>query len=362
MLLTRILNWAGNARIQEFINVNESLDSEISVVMPIFDQEQIVYKHLMSLCDNMVEPFELIVIDDASTDTTYSEIIRFLGKYNWKESSCVRIYFVANLWPWFETRCDDYAIRLASSKYVLEIQADMLIREMGFDRKLIELLKSDSSNFALSARGVHTFTELNDELDNQNRGTRVMDFPLFRKIYFKLIYVKNKYLSQNLISKKIGEAEYEKSMESVSRFAEIFPDINEFSNSGRAGFLGTHIESLPYSGTNDTLVKVRANSGRIWYGETVMRGPLILDRDKYLELGGFNTEQFFLGNDDHDLNLRIRDYGYKVGFTPIEFASPLTLGNSRKKPKLTSKIWRRVHRFARRKKLLRSALFKFLGK
>ncbi len=303
-------------------------------------------------------PFELIIINDSSTDKSSIEIYKFLAQYNWIDSTCVRVIFFENLWPWFETKCDDFAIRTAESDYILEIQADMLIREKGFDEKLLQLLKSDPLNFALSARGVHKFRDLKNEFIQPERINAFKKIALFNLIYYKVKYMLKRELRFTNFASDV-ELKVAKSESTESKKAEIFPDFQQLTNSGRAGFLGTHIECLPYEGTNETVEEIQSQSRKIWLGETIMRGPLILDRAKYLMTGGFKTDQFFLGNDDHDLNLRIKDYGFKVGFTPIQFASPLVLGNSRRKSKLTSRIWRQVHRFARRKYLSESALYKF---
>lgn len=357
-MLARILNTNRNARIRDTLELDSSSTPEISVVIPVFNQEEIIYKHLQSLCENMVLQFELLILNDASTDKTSSEIRKLLKNFNWSKSTCVSVKFFENVWPWFETKCDDFAIRAAQSDYILELQADMLIREKGFDQKLLQLLKSDPLHFALSARGVHKFRDLEHEFKEPKQRMKLIRIQFLSLIYYKINYMLGKNRDSTDMSHNFQPKEV-KSQTSKSRLAEIFPDPQQLSKSGRAGFLGTHIECLPYEGTNETVEEIRAHSGNIWLGETIMRGPLILDREKYLKTGGFKINQFFLGNDDHDLNLRIRDYGFKVGFTPIQFASPLVLGNSRKKSTLGSRMWRKIHRSARKKNLSESALNKY---
>jgi GT2 family glycosyltransferase len=61
-----------------------------------------------------------------------------------------------------------------------------------------------------------------------------------------------------------------------------------------------------------------------------MRGPLLFDKEKYLEIGGFNTDLFFLGYDDHDYCQRANSVQLRVGYTPVNFSSPLHLGATRK--------------------------------
>ena len=62
-----------------------------------------------------------------------------------------------------------------------------------------------------------------------------------------------------------------------------------------------------------------------------MRGPLLVDKKKYLEVGGFDSERFFLGYDDHDLAMRAWNLkGYRSGYVPVGFLSPLADGATRK--------------------------------
>ena len=361
-MFTRILNSNANARVRKKIVIDPSSQSDVTFIIPVFDQEEIIYKHLQSICENALLSFELTIVNDASTDDTNSEILRFLNQYNWGASRCTQVNYFETVWPWFETKCDDFAIRAANSRYILEIQADMLIRQRGFDKKLLELLESESDIFALSARGVHSFSDLYSEILNPHKADRIFHLKILKRIKFKLRYVVKSRMQEkkgSQYSNKIGEQDTHTSNAVID---EIFPYHFQGPSSGRAGFLGPLIENLPYLGTNEFLEAIKNNSGRIWFGETIMRGPLIIDREKYLKVGGFNTEQFFLGNDDHDLNIRIKEFGYKVGFTPIAFASPLQLGNSRKKSKTLSRIWRKIHRITRQKEMHHSALLEYFRK
>ena len=359
-MLTRVLNWNKNARLRKTMILDALSKPDVTVVIPVFNQDEIIYKHLQSLCESMTLSFELTLINDSSNDATDSEILRFLKNYDWGNSSCVRINYFENRWPWFETKCDDFAIREANSSYILEIQADMMIREVGFDKKLLNLLISTPKIFALSARGVHNLIDLRDEVRQSCQTNKIIHIKVLKIVKFKFKYLIGKFQNSNFETQINIKPMTPQAEDYSQKLSEIFPEDSRFSVTGRAGFLGTFVESLPYSGTSEVLEEVRLKSGSIWFGETIMRGPLIIDRQKYIEVGGLNVKQFFLGNDDHDLNLRIAQFGYKVGFTPIAFASPLELGNSRRKSKLSSRVWRKIHQIARQKGIRESALYNFL--
>jgi len=97
----------------------------------------------------------------------------------------------------------------------------------------------------------------------------------------------------------------------------------DFLKLGKAGRLGNLID---HQFRLDT-----TRPPKVYLGETIMRGPLLIDKEKYLELGGFNTEAFFLGFDDHDFCLRANLNNYRVGYTPVGFSAPLKEGSTRKK-------------------------------
>jgi hypothetical protein len=70
-----------------------------------------------------------------------------------------------------------------------------------------------------------------------------------------------------------------------------------------------------------------------------MRGPVAFEKYRYLQLGGLNTKSFFLGFDEHDLNLRGRQqHAWLSAFIPIAFNSPLEDGSMRKKRSRKAKI------------------------
>jgi glycosyltransferase involved in cell wall biosynthesis len=366
MILTEILNSKINARKQIELAGPIERQPIISIVMPVFDQESVIFKHLDAICKCMSMPFELILINDASTDKTDQEIKRFLKSFDLAAGNCARVKYFKTLWPWFETRCDDFAIREAVGSHVLEIQADMLIKEIGFDKKMFDLMQNDQSLFALSARGTHGLDSLVSLL-TQQKGTDISDKLIrnkfIKKVYFKILKeIRSVLKVQNETTiAKHQQVSLEK-MEIKTLEQKIFPSNKDFALIGSAGFLGELVDLLPYETTSEINAMIEKNSKMIWFGETVMRGPIMIDKRIYIASGGFNIGAFYQGNDDHDLMLRVRHSDKKVGFTPIYFSSPLNLGNARKKRKIKSKIWSKLHRKIRMKAYKNSELLKHSNK
>lgn len=69
----------------------------------------------------------------------------------------------------------------------------------------------------------------------------------------------------------------------------------------------------------------------LYVNETVNRGPLLLDREKLIELNYLDEDNFYLDNSDHDLFARAwAKKGWICGYIPIDFNAPLQDGTTRK--------------------------------
>jgi hypothetical protein len=136
----------------------------------------------------------------------------------------------------------------------------------------------------------------------------------------------------------------------------IFPN----SSYTTAGFTSSLIDLLPYEMNQDIKTTLDFRAGMVWFGETIMRGPIFFRTKDYLKLGGFNTQAFYQGLDDHDLNVRVRNRGKKVGFTPILFSAPIKIGSMRGKKTFTSNLWSNLHAFLRRSGKQKSELYQLL--
>jgi hypothetical protein len=233
----------------------------------------------------------------------------------------------------FETLCDAIGIDEATGPYVLEVQSDMEILELGFDEKLLCAIKSHQDLLMISGRGCHTLEEVTQsfriELKRAKQG-----FFFSRLVVKEILGFANAligrvllFVAGVLLSKKTSTfhrnspvPEQPPSQEKIT----LFPTLEIFSAEGRAGRLGMLIEHG--FGSEDL------KRNQIWVSETVMRGPLLIDKDKYLAVGGFDSKGFFLGNDDHDLAHRAYvSNGFRTAFIPVGFSSPLNQGSTRRK-------------------------------
>ena len=108
----------------------DTIIPEFSIVMPVYNQENIIIKNLQSIVDYTIGLFELIIIIDCCSDNSEKKII------DWVETNDIQIRIVKSIIPLFETSADNIGFRMSRGKYCLEIQADMEMTEKGYNNVL----------------------------------------------------------------------------------------------------------------------------------------------------------------------------------------------------------------------------------
>ncbi len=298
----------------------------LSVVVPVFNQELVIRQVLDSIEKCVDLPFELILIDDASEDDSRAEILNWMDTcLSSARSELTRVRFLISESQVFETACDSQAFELAVAPYILEVQADMVLTETGFVRRFVKAFDAFPNLLALSGRGVQSF-ESAFELFLEKGGTTVSrsrsPFIHAAKSLFAIAF---NLLGLRLLM-KTPAAHVSLAGQNIP-LQNVCPSDAEFKHLRSAGRLGSLVNFNP---------SLQEFSNQIWFGETIMRGPIMFSKSLYTALGGFDCDSFFLGYDDHDLCLRAAFSGMIVGYMPIEFESPETWGSSRKARTLTS--------------------------
>jgi len=320
---------------QQFV-CHESIDKKVpnhTKIVTCFNQSAIIREVLAQIVSCSFEPFDLHIIDDSSEDDTLKVVTNFVKTL---QSPLLRRLMVSRARvSQFETQCDDYGIRSSRTRFVILIQADLLITNPGFDEVLLLPLKRWKDLIAISGRGTEpvapiqvAYRQSSGSVVSMGRlGTSLLRLSTCRRMIQRLprvceilsILIGAEQTLFNRSKRKRGRLESSKENLDTS---EVFPDVHRFNATSKAGHL-------------DASFSVVSNAerfrGLIWVGDTVMRGPLAIDRHKYCEVGGFDSRRYFLGFDDHDLFVRsFLQYGYRVGFTPINLRSDLAWGSTRK--------------------------------
>lgn len=132
-----------------------------SVVTPVYNQEDNVVRNLLSVIENTIENFEIILILDYCYDNTGANVTAFLEKYESTSPYLINISVITNdVMPFFETKCDNIGFKQAVGKYCLEIQADMEMTEYGYNVELTKPFQILDNVIAVSGRcATHLFTQ-----------------------------------------------------------------------------------------------------------------------------------------------------------------------------------------------------------
>lgn len=261
-----------------------------SLVMPIFNQEKKLGEVLRKIIRNASSSFEMILIDDGSEDASIQVVNNLIQELQEiPHGKVVSVTLIHNRVPIYETACDNQGFRLARAKYIIEIQADIQVEEPGFDEKMIRALNQYSLG-AVSGRHVHAFSMLEG-----------------RRAWFK-------YPVKLALWRIFGLG----SSEGVGRLgSKIFERMNELDK-------------------------------YCYIGETVARGPWLLRKSDLEKYGYLDEENFYLGNDDHDLHRRMfLGEGKMVAYVPLRIYSIPEDGSTRR---VRSGINQKVHDYLKTRK------------
>lgn len=283
----------------------EKSKSDIGVVVPAHNPGEIFESVLHSLDINISRHYKLVVIDDCSSKIESNNIRKVLENLVKGSSKLDLLVLYVSKTNLFETKSDNLGIEtLMDCKYILEIQSDIVINEKNFDIKCLKAFDKYPDIFAISGRGC-------SNLDKDYRPRN----PVIESL--KYFFLKNKnhlFLSHE----------------------EIFDDATphrstDFYTVDSFGKIGLRIE------LEDVILKETPNV--IYLMETIMRGPIFFRTESLLHFGLLNQRSHRLGNDDHELCLRLwNKTKMRSGYIPIGFTSELKWGASRKHKSLRDKL------------------------
>lgn len=119
------------------VSFNQLSEIDYSIVMPVFNQEDLIKKHIESILKYTKGNYELILILDFCGDNTEKEILNFFSNYDNNYNNLESVTIVKHCkFPIFEASCDNVGFMLAKGKFLLEIQSDMEMTESGYNLQL----------------------------------------------------------------------------------------------------------------------------------------------------------------------------------------------------------------------------------
>ncbi len=261
------LDWYAPPEISQVLSFNEHKRAVYTLVLPVFNQESIIADFIKSHDLHASLPYNFIAILDCCTDQSEAALQSALETLN--SSNLVQAAMITTSVPFFETACDNIGFLCSETDYIIETQPDLFIATRGYDRRLLSVLSNDKVS-CVSGRCGHSFGEL-------------VKPPKWKKI--------------------LG--------------------IDPTPKNSRVGLLGSRIEKDGLS-VDDTQMTA-------YFCETVNRGPIAFRRADLVKSDYLDQESFYLGNDDHDWNLRQwMSAGRLPAYVPIKISSKLEWGSTRK--------------------------------
>jgi GT2 family glycosyltransferase len=135
-----------------------ALEPRFTVVMPTFNHAPAIQDSIAAAATTASLPFDCIVVDDGSEDLTVERAKAFFR--SGPSSLLARATIIRNSVPVYETASDNLGFALAETEIIIEVQADIQIREPGFDALMLRALATSPTPSAVSGRCGHTFRSL----------------------------------------------------------------------------------------------------------------------------------------------------------------------------------------------------------
>jgi len=130
-----------------------------SVVIPVHNQESIIRQNLLSVINCTKGFYEIIIILDACDDNTKDVVLNCFENLETALDLIRVIICESSDVPLFETVCDNIGFRIGSGKWLLEIQADMFMTEIGYNLALVRPFLLYDDVIAVSGRCSHSLDE-----------------------------------------------------------------------------------------------------------------------------------------------------------------------------------------------------------
>lgn len=125
-----------------------------SVVMPIHNQEAVIANVLTSVVTYTLGTYELILIIDGCTDSTRDRVTKWAEDTKFP-TTLTKIWIFENPKGIFETSCDNQGFVVSRGKYIVEIQADMILLTLGYNIILATPMEIYDDILAISGRCCH---------------------------------------------------------------------------------------------------------------------------------------------------------------------------------------------------------------
>jgi glycosyltransferase involved in cell wall biosynthesis len=138
------------------------VEAVYSICMPVYNQEDIIQRVLQGIVSCTSDFYEILMVCDCCSDET-EKVIR-----DWIETiyseKLTRIVLFVTTHPQFETKADNMCFKHSKGKYIIEIQADMVMTQTGYNLEIQKPFKKLDNVIAVSGNFC------SDRYDGNGRG------------------------------------------------------------------------------------------------------------------------------------------------------------------------------------------------
>lgn len=130
-----------------------------SIILTVHNKQDLIQQVLDGIINNTTGgPYELTIIMDGCTDRSTNiveEYIATMPDHQWdlvKEN--IQLFITPNV---FETRANNKGLKTSEGKYAIIVQDDMIVKEYGWNERLVKPMETWPDIFAVSARCAHNW-------------------------------------------------------------------------------------------------------------------------------------------------------------------------------------------------------------
>lgn len=166
-----------------------------SIILPTYNREKTINNAILSVINQTYKDYELIIVDDGSTDGTAKLIDNYEKKY-------ANIHVVHNAENMGVSKCRNIGIQLAQGEYILFLDDDDVFTEDA----LQYITDNSTSNEDLIVFGLFDYLPSKDLCDRTLQRSIIRDFIIpehinihNKSIYFLEVFIINKCFKKDLI-------------------------------------------------------------------------------------------------------------------------------------------------------------------
>lgn len=131
--------------------------TELSVILTIHNKGWLASTVIDGFIKYTSTPFELVVVYDGCTDNSKNAVESVLKTYSKRPGeNKIRNYVEVITPDIHETRANNAGMKSSTGKYAILVQDDMIVNEVGWDKRLMRPMNLWNDVFAVSARNALT--------------------------------------------------------------------------------------------------------------------------------------------------------------------------------------------------------------